>query len=192
MEELKRDPIVVVVDGDEVEVDPSLVAFEMEVVEVRGEEVVPHVIEPSFGIDRILYSILEHSYREEMVEGETRAVLALKNRVVPIQVAVLPLMDRDELVGPAEEVARELRSLDLRVEYDSSGSIGRRYRRNDEVGTPYCVTVDYETLEEGTVTIRDRDSMAQIRVARSDVAKIVASLLRGETEFAGAGSPHRG
>ena len=192
MEELKRDPIVVVVEGERVEVDPSLVAFEMEEVEVRGEEVVPHVIEPSFGIDRILYSVLEHSYREEEVEGETRAVLALKNRVVPIQVAVLPLMDRDELAGPAEEIARELRSLDLRVEYDSSGSIGRRYRRNDEVGTPYSVTIDYETLEEGTVTIRDRDSMAQIRVARSDVAKIVASLLRGETEFAGAGSPHRG
>lgn len=192
LEDLKKDPILVVVDGEEVEVDPALVAFEVVEEEVRGEEVVPHVIEPSFGIDRILYSILEHSYREEMVEGETRAVLALKNRVVPIQVAVLPLMDRDELLGPAEEIARELRSLDLRVEYDSSGSIGRRYRRNDEVGTPYCVTVDYETLEGGTVTIRDRDSMAQIRVARSDVAKIVASLLREETEFAGAGSPLRG
>jgi glycyl-tRNA synthetase len=192
MEELKREPIVVAVDGERVEVDPSLVAFEMVTEEVRGEEVVPHVIEPSFGIDRILYSVLEHSYREEEVEGEMRAVLALKNRVVPIQVAVLPLMDRPELIGPAEEIARELRSLDLRVEYDSSGSIGRRYRRNDEVGTPYSVTVDYETLEEGTVTIRDRDSMSQIRIARSDVAKIVASLLRGEADFSGAGSPLRG
>lgn len=189
LEDLKRDPIIVVVDGEGIEVDSSLVSFEMEEVEVRGEEIIPHVIEPSFGIDRILYSVLEHSFREEMVEGETRAVLALKNRVVPIQVAVLPLMDRDELSAPAEEIARELRSLDLRVEYDSSGSIGRRYRRNDEVGTPYCITVDYETLEEGTVTIRDRDSMAQIRVARSQVSEKLSALLRGEMEFSEAGLP---
>ena len=191
MEELKKDPIVVEVDGERQEIDPALVSFEMVEEEIRGEEVVPHVIEPSFGIDRILYSVLEHSYREEMVEGETRAVLALKNRVVPIQVAVLPLMDRSELIGPAEEIARELRDLNLRVEYDSSGSIGRRYRRNDEVGTPYSVTVDYETLEEGTVTIRDRDSMSQIRVARSDVAERVFALLREEKEFSEAGSSLR-
>jgi glycyl-tRNA synthetase len=189
MEELKKDPIVVEVDGERQEIDPSLVSFEMVTEEIRGEEVVPHVIEPSFGIDRILYSALEHSYREEMVEGETRAVLALKNRVVPIQVAVLPLMDRSELIDPAEEIARELRDLDLRVEYDSSGSIGRRYRRNDEVGTPYSVTVDYETLEEGTVTIRDRDSMSQIKVARAEVAEKVQALLAGEMEFLEAGSP---
>jgi glycyl-tRNA synthetase len=189
MEDLKRDPIVVEVDGEKVEIDPALVSFEMVEEEIRGEEIVPHVIEPSFGIDRILYSVLEHSYREEKVEGETRAVLALQNRVVPIQVAVLPLMDRPELIAPAEEIARELRDLDMRVEYDSSGSIGRRYRRNDEVGTPYSVTVDYETLEEGTVTIRDRDSMFQIRVARADVAEKVLALLKGEMEFLEAGSP---
>jgi glycyl-tRNA synthetase len=189
MDELKKDPIVVEVDGENVEIDPDLVSFEMVTEDIRGEEIVPHVIEPSFGIDRILYSVLEHSYREEMVEEETRAVLALQNRVVPIQVAVLPLMDRDELIVPAEEIARELRSLDLRVEYDSSGSIGRRYRRNDEVGTPYSVTVDYETLEEGTVTIRDRDSMSQIKVARVEVAERVLALLAGEMEFSEAGTP---
>ncbi|HII07183.1 MAG TPA: glycine--tRNA ligase, partial [Methanotrichaceae archaeon] len=189
LEDLKRDPIVVEVDGENVEIDPALVSFEMVDEEIRGEEIVPHVIEPSFGIDRILYSVLEHSYREEMVEGETRAVLALKNRVVPIQVAVLPLMDRVELIAPAEEIAQILRSLDLRVEYDSSGSIGRRYRRNDEVGTPYSVTVDYETLEEGTVTIRDRDSMSQIRVKKDEVAEKVTALLKGEMEFSEAGSP---
>lgn len=191
MEELKREPILVEVDGERIEVDPNLVAFEMAEEEVRGEEVVPHVIEPSFGIDRILYSVLEHSYREEEVEGETRAVLGLKNRVVPIQVAVLPLMDRAELIGPAEEVARSLKELNLRVEYDSSGSIGRRYRRNDEVGTPYSVTVDYETLEEGTVTIRDRDSMAQIRVKRSEVAEKLLALLAEEIDFSEAGSSLR-
>ncbi|MDD2637858.1 MAG: glycine--tRNA ligase, partial [Methanothrix sp.] len=189
VEELKRDPIVVIVEGEKEEIDPALVSFEVVEEEIRGEEVVPHIIEPSFGIDRVLYSVLEHSYREEMVEGETRAVLALQNRVVPIQVAVLPLMDRDELVGPAEEIARELRSLDMKVEYDSSGSIGRRYRRNDEVGTPYSVTVDYETLEEGTVTIRDRDSMSQIRIPRSEVSERVQALLAGEMAFSEAGSP---
>lgn len=100
-------------------------------------------------------------------------------------------MDRAELIGPAEEVARSLKELNLRVEYDSSGSIGRRYRRNDEVGTPYSVTVDYETLEEGTVTIRDRDSIAQIRVKRSEVAEKLLALLAEEIDFSEAGSSLR-
>ncbi|MGI6015156.1 MAG: glycine--tRNA ligase [Methanothrix sp.] len=190
-EELAGEKIQVSVDGERIDIDPALVSFEEVEEEVRGEEVVPHVIEPSFGIDRILYSILDHSYYEDEIDGEKRAVLRLKSQIAPIEVAVLPLMDRSELVGPAKEILEELRSRGMRTDYDTSGSIGRRYRRNDEIGTPYEVTVDYETIEEGTVTIRDRDSMSQVRVPRWQVADKLQALLNGALPFQDAGDPVR-
>jgi len=98
------------------------------------------------------------------------------------------LMDREELIVPAKKILEELRIRGLRVDWDTSGSIGRRYRRNDEVGTPYEVTVDYETLELGTVTIRDRDSMQQVRVAIEEVADTLQSLLSGKVKFLEAGT----
>jgi len=179
--------VTVEVDGERLQIDPSLFTFERVEVEIRGEEVIPHVIEPSFGIDRILYTVLDHSYYEDMVDGETRAVLRLKPAVAPIEVAVLPLMDRKELIGPAQAILQELRGRGMRVDYDTSGSIGRRYRRNDEIGTPFAVTVDYETLEMGTVTIRDRDSMQQVKVPRWQVADKLAALLSGSLNFQDAG-----
>ncbi|MCK9405455.1 MAG: glycine--tRNA ligase [Methanothrix sp.] len=190
-EQLAGEKIQVNIDGETIDIDRSLVSFESVEVEVRGEEVVPHVIEPSFGIDRILYSILDHSYYEDEIDGEKRAVLRFKPRVAPIEVAVLPLMDRSELVGPAKKILEELRSRGMRTDYDTSGSIGRRYRRNDEIGTPYEVTIDYETIEEGTVTIRDRDSMSQVRVARWQVVDKLQALLNGDLLFQDAGDPVR-
>ena len=190
-EQLAGEKIQVYVDGGTIDIDRSLVSFESVEEEVRGEEVVPHVIEPSFGIDRILYSILDHSYYEDEIDGEKRAVLRFKPQVAPIEVAVLPLMDRSELVGPAKKILEELRSRGMRTDYDTSGSIGRRYRRNDEVGTPYEVTIDYETIEEGTVTIRDRDSMSQIRVARWQVVDKLQALLNEDLLFQDAGDPVR-
>jgi glycyl-tRNA synthetase len=187
-EELKGDKIRVMVDGETIEIESSLVSCESVEEEVRGEEIVPHVIEPSFGIDRILYTVLDHSYYEDAVDGETRAVLRFHPAVAPIEVAVLPLMDREELVFPAKKIQEELRGLGLRVDYDTSGSIGRRYRRNDEIGTPYEVTVDYETLEQGTVTIRDRDSMLQIRVPLGQVADKLQALLCKALKFEEAGT----
>jgi glycyl-tRNA synthetase len=187
-EELKGDKIRVMVDGETIEIESSLVSCESVEEEVRGEEIVPHVIEPSFGIDRILYTVLDHSYYEDAVDGETRAVLRFHPAVAPIEVAVLPLMDREELVFPAKKIQEELRGLGLRVDYDTSGSIGRRYRRNDEIGTPYEVTVDYETLEQGTVTIRDRDSMLQIRVPLGQVADKLQALLCKGLKFEEAGT----
>lgn len=181
------DKIKVVVDGEIIEIEKDLVSFESIEEEVRGEEIVPHVIEPSFGIDRILYTVLDHSYYEDAADGETRAVLRFKPAVAPIEVSVLPLMDRIELVAPAQKILAELRRRGMRVDYDTSGSIGRRYRRNDEAGTPYEVTVDYETLEQGTVTIRDRDSMQQIRVPEWQVADKLQALLSGNIEFQQAG-----
>ena len=158
------------VDGETIEIDPSLVSFESVEEEIRGEEIIPHVIEPSFGIDRIIYTVLDHSFYADDVDGETRAVLRFKSAVAPIEVAVLPLMDRKELSDPAKAILQELRRRGMRVDYDTSGSIGRRYRRNDEIGTPFAVTVDYDTLEQGTVTIRDRDTMQQVKVPRWQVA----------------------
>jgi len=187
--ELQKDRIHVVVDGETIEIEPSLVSYETVEEEVRGEEVVPHVIEPSFGIDRIVYTVLDHSFYEDAVDGESRIVLRLKPAVAPVEVAVLPLMDRKDLTVPAGEILSELRCCGLRVDYDTSGSIGRRYRRNDEIGTPYEVTVDYETLEKGTVTIRDRDTMQQIRVERSCVADRLQALLSGALRFGEAGVP---
>ncbi len=190
-EQLTGEKIQVSVDGETIDIDRSLVSFESVDEEVRGEEVVPHVIEPSFGIDRILYSVLDHSYYEDEIDGEKRAVLRFKPQVAPIEVAVLPLMDRSELVGPAKKILEELRSRGMRTDYDTSGSIGRRYRRNDEIGTPYEVTIDYETIEEGTVTIRDRDSMSQVRVARWQVVDKLQALLNGDLLFQDAGDPVR-
>ncbi len=190
-QELSGDKIQLSVDGEMIDIDRALVSFEEVEEEVRGEEVVPHVIEPSFGIDRILYSILDHSYYEDEIDGEKRAVLRFKSRVAPIEVAVLPLMDRSELTGPAKKILEELRSRGMRTDYDTSGSIGRRYRRNDEVGTPYEVTVDYETIEESTVTIRDRDSMSQVRVPRWQVVDKLQALLNGDLSFQDAGDPVR-
>jgi len=182
-EELKGDKITVQLGGKTIEIESSLVSFETVEEEIRGEEIVPHVIEPSFGIDRIIYAVMDHSFYEDVVDGEPRAVLRFNPKVAPIEVAVLPLMDRDVLMKPAKKILDELRSKGIRVDYDTSGSIGRRYRRNDEVGTPYCVTVDYETLEQKTVTIRDRDSMHQVKIKIEQLFGILEGLLAGELKF---------
>jgi glycyl-tRNA synthetase len=186
-EELSKDKILVEVEGATIEIEPSLVSCETVMEEIRGEEIVPHVIEPSFGIDRILYAVLDHAFYEDMVDGETRAVLRFKPDVAPIEIVVLPLMDRDDLVVPSKKILDELRRCGLRVDYDASGSIGRRYRRNDEVGTPYAITVDYETLEQGTITVRDRDSMLQIRVPKDLAVEKMQALLCGDLKFEDAG-----
>jgi glycyl-tRNA synthetase len=129
-----------------------------------SERYLPYVVEPAVGVDRIMITCLLDAYDEEEVKGETRVVLRLHRDVAPVQVAVMPLSKKEELIGPAREVQRALRS-GFRVEYDQTGgNIGRRYRRQDEIGTPFCVTVDFETLEDRAVTIRERDSMEQERV----------------------------
>ena len=124
---------------------------------------IPNVIEPSLGVDRTVLAVLCDAYREETVEGEVRVVLGLTPAIAPFQVAILPLMKKDGLAEKAQEIYKEI-SKHARVLYDESGSIGKRYRRQDEIGTPVCVTVDHQTLEDGTITIRDRDSMKQERV----------------------------
>ncbi|HOJ69113.1 MAG TPA: glycine--tRNA ligase [Candidatus Hydrogenedentes bacterium] len=138
----------------------------------KNERLIPTVIEPSAGVDRTILALLCEAYDEEEVEGETRVVMRFSPRMAPIKAGVFPLVKK----GGLAEVAREL-ELKLRRKfptvYDDSGAIGRRYRRQDEIGTPYCVCVDFETLENGTVTIRDRDTMEQVRLPMDQVAAYI-------------------
>ena len=139
--------------------------------DVTGEKFIPHVLEPTFGIDRTILAILTSAYDEEVVgEGDIRTVLRLKSIIAPIQIAVLPLSKKDELSVPAEKIAKDLKKI-ARVAYDETQSIGKRYRRQDEIGTPYCVTVDFDTLNDNAVTVRDRDTMKQERVLVADLEK---------------------
>jgi len=131
--------------------------------EETGEHIVPFVIEPSAGVDRLFMAFLIDAYDEEDVRGETRVILRLHKDLAPIKVAVLPLSRQEKLVPPAREVWALVRKHWM-SQYDDAQSIGRRYRRQDEVGTPLCVTVDFDTLEDQAVTIRERDSMEQVRV----------------------------
>jgi glycyl-tRNA synthetase len=179
--------VEVTVDGEKVFIPASLYQVREEEVEVRGVEVMPHVIEPSYGIDRMCYAVLEHAYAEDMVEGEVRRVLRLPARVAPVQAGVFPLVSRDGLDRVAREIADALTAAGIFTEFDESGAIGRRYRRQDEIGTPYAITVDYQTLEDGTVTVRERDSMAQVRVKRDALPLALRGLIDGTTTFASPG-----
>ena len=172
-------PIFVHLDGEEHAVDNSAVEVSVEEVKKTGEEITPEVVEPSFGVDRTVYTVLVHGYNEDVVDNEKRTVLHLSNEVAPVEVAVFPLMDKEGLGDRAREIASELRDSGLNVEYDDSGNIGKRYRRQDEVGTPYCVTVDYETLEDEpeTVTVRERDSTEQERVKINELEEYLSSKL---------------
>ncbi|AKM78046.1 MAG: Glycine-tRNA ligase [Candidatus Wolfebacteria bacterium GW2011_GWE1_48_7] len=131
----------------------------------RNERFVPHIMETSTGLNRQLLMFLDNAYTEEAVgEGEIRTVLKFDKRLAPIKIAVFPLLkNRPELVEKANALYKALRE-DWMVEFDDSGNIGKRYRRQDEIGTPYCITVDFDSLEDDTVTVRDRDTMEQKRI----------------------------
>jgi glycyl-tRNA synthetase len=129
-----------------------------------GERYVPHVIEPSAGADRGTLAFMVDAYDEEEVEGRERVLLRLHPRLAPVKVAVLPLVNKDGQPERAREVYEDLRKR-MSAEFDTGGSIGKRYRRQDEIGTPWGVTVDHQTMEDGTVTLRDRDTLDQSRIA---------------------------
>ncbi|HLT97279.1 MAG TPA: glycine--tRNA ligase [Acidimicrobiia bacterium] len=142
------------------------------------ERFFPYVIEPSAGATRSMFAFLMDAYQEEEVAGEKRIVLKLDPRLAPYQVAVLPLSKKAELIEPARKIADSLRS-DYMVEFDETQSIGRRYRRQDEIGTPLCVTFDFDSLEDQAVTIRYRDTMTQDRVSVDRLSEAIASALAG-------------
>ena len=142
-----------------------------------GERYVPHVIEPAAGADRAMLAFLVDAYDEDEIEGERRTVLRLHPILAPVKVAVLPLVRKDGQPELAREVYEDLRER-VQAEYDEGGAIGRRYRRQDEIGTPWAVTIDHQSLEDRTVTLRDRDSLAQVRIAIGDLAEDIEQRLR--------------
>lgn len=184
------DEVTVEADGESYTVPVEKTGFSVEEVKESGEHITPHVVEPSIGVGRVLYTVLDHAYETDEIEGETRTRLALDSEIAPTTVGVFPLMDKDGMGEKAHEIAAELRTNGFDVTYDDSGNIGRRYRRQDEVGTPFCVTVDYEGVEDDTVTLRERDSTEQVRVDAADLPDLLSSLKDGDTAFEDlAGTP---
>jgi len=156
--------------------------------EAAGEHITPFVIEPAMGVDRALLTVLLDSYEEQQLERDKRVVLHLKPSLAPIKAAVLPLLrNRPELVELARGLASELKPL-MPAVYDDTASIGKLYRRQDEIGTPFCVTVDVDSLTDAAATIRERDSMTQERVALDGVPNRIRDLLAG-AEWTGTARP---
>jgi len=127
-------------------------------------------METSVGLSRLVFMFLDQAYTEEKVGAEIRVVLKLDKRLAPMKAAVLPLSKKEELTAPAREIWNDLKR-NFMVEYDETQSIGKRYRRQDEIGTPYCVTVDFETLKDKAVTVRNRDTMKQERIKIKELGK---------------------
>ena len=132
---------------------------------------IPHVIEPSFGVERAVMAVMAAAYTEDEVNGEKRIVMKFPEHLAPVKYCVSPLLkNKPELVEKAREVYQILKKKRGNVMWDDNGNIGKRYRRQDEIGTPYCVVVDFDSLEDNSVTIRDRDTTEQRRVAVADLA----------------------
>ncbi|WP_440766427.1 glycine--tRNA ligase [Natronorubrum sp. DTA7] len=179
------DTVAIDLEGETHELPVEKTGFSVEEQTEAGEHIVPHVVEPSFGVDRLVYTVLHHAYREDEVDGEERTYLDLEPEVAPTFVGVFPLQNDEELEAQADEIVADLRKEGLSITYDDSGNIGRRYRRQDEVGTPFCVTVDYETVEdeETTVTVRERDTTNQKRLPVEGLAETLAEIREGDLEF---------
>jgi glycyl-tRNA synthetase len=148
-------------------------------IEETGRRFIPHVVEPSFGIDRLVYVALEYAYEKR----EDRTLLKLPREIAPVQVGVYPLVTKDGLAEKAKQLHKILLKEGFAVEYDEAGSIGRRYARADEAGTPLCVTVDYKTLKDNTVTIRDRDSWNQVRTKIENLPKNLRDYFSYKKDF---------
>nr|WP_319374493.1 glycine--tRNA ligase [uncultured Methanobacterium sp.] len=166
-------------EGESYQLTPDIISFEEVEETVRGEKVYPHVIEPSYGIDRITYSVLLHSFTQE----DDRNIFHFPADIAPVGVNVFPLVNKDELVEISGNIMNNLRDEGIIAEVDTSGTIGRRYARSDEIGTPFAVTVDHQSLEDNTVTIRERDSQEQIRVLISEVPGKVNDLILKKITF---------
>ncbi len=145
--------------------------------EATRERFIPHIVETSVGVARMMLAFIDNAYtKEEIKEGEERIVLKLDKRLSPVKVAILPLMKKEELSVPAKNIWKDL-SKKYFCEFDMTGSIGKRYRRQDEIGTPYCLTYDYDSLNDESVTVRDRDTMTQERVKIADLKKYLEEKL---------------
>jgi glycyl-tRNA synthetase len=170
-----RKEVVVQVGNETFSVPSTCFEVGMHKEKVSGRKLVPHVIEPSYGVDRIVYSVLEHAYSKK----DDYITLKLKGSIAPVKAGVFPLMAKDGMDTIALEVNAALSAAGLVSYYDDSGSIGRRYARMDEIGTPCCITIDYDTKSDGTVTIRERDTAEQVRIPKGDVPKAVHAVVLG-------------
>ena len=144
---------------------------------VTNEKYIPHVIEPSFGADRSVLVVLLDAYDEDEIGGEKRTVMRFDPKIAPIKAAIFPLMKKPELQKVAKKIYKELQE-DFTVEYDEAGAIGKRYRRQDEIGTPFCITVDFDSLEDNTVTFRDRDTTKQKRIKIEELKELLKKKLQ--------------
>jgi glycyl-tRNA synthetase len=167
------------VQGKSHELTPDLIDFQEVEETVRGEKIFPHVIEPSYGIDRIIYSVLLHCFQKE----EDRTLLKLPADIAPVEVNVFPLINKGNLSKTALQIKEELRKNGFIAEYDASGTIGRRYARSDEIGVPFAVTVDHDTLKDESVTIRNRDDSKQVRIPVKDVYQVLDDLIKLKINF---------
>ena len=143
--------------------------------QLENQHIVPAVVETSAGVDRTLLTILADAFTQEEVNGESRTVLKLSPKIAPIKVAVFPLMNKNNMPELSQKIAEDIRNAGIASFYDSGGSIGKRYRRQDEAGTPFGITVDHDTLEDNTVTLRDRDTMNQERISINKIIKVLSN-----------------
>ena len=173
VEELPSDsafPLSIEVEGQNIDILPEHVKRVQRSENVTGEWYIPHVVEPAFGIDRIIWHLLDHAYTETEKSGEDYTLLSLSELVAPVDVTVLPLYEKDGMGELADKIHRDLCSRrGIFSSYDASGSIGRRYARADEIGVPWCLTIDHDSLNDNTVTIRSRDTGEQKRISIDDL-----------------------
>ncbi len=163
-------------DGSEVEITSDMATITKEDRNVHGEWFTPHVIEPAFGIDRIIWHLLDHSYVEDGKDEEGYVTLRLDGSISPYDLSIMPLFDKEGMGEFAKELFDKLVSLrGVQIDMDSSGSIGKRYARADEIGIPWAVTIDHTTLQDGTVTIRRRDDQLQVRVSSDDLHRHISN-----------------
>jgi glycyl-tRNA synthetase len=167
---------------------PEYIELIRQKVKERGKRFIPHVVEPSFGSDRMVHAALEYAYRVK----DDRAILSFPRDIAPIQVGVYPLVGKDGLPEKALQVYKMLLNEGFMIERDEAGSIGRRYARADEIGIPLGITVDYETLKDNTVTIRDRDSWKQVRSRIEDLPELLHKYFRWKVDFEDLGKPFKG
>jgi glycyl-tRNA synthetase len=174
-------PVKINLLGKTYEIPANGYIIEKKMEKVSGERISPHVIEPSFGIDRIIYTLIEHSYIATEKEGEPYVVLKLKPSIAPVKAGVFPLMPKNGLSEIAIGIFEALKMRGIMCVFDEGGSIGKRYARMDEIGTPWSITVDYESKDDKKATIRDRDSTDQIRVEIDRIPDTVLELLAGKS-----------
>jgi glycyl-tRNA synthetase len=165
-------------------VTPTNLRFEEQHIRETGRRVVPHVVEPSYGAERLVYSTLEYAY----TRVNDRVILRLNPSLAPVQLVVFPLMPKDELDHIAMSIVERLTTHQFDVEYDASGTIGRRYARADEIGVPISITVDYQTKKDETVTLRDRDSWKQVRTNWKSIPELAREYFNGKLQFSQLGN----